>query len=67
MYTASMDEWLMHVPRVQKIWRSIPRPAKSYAELKMVHCYFIIYISSCVVLALCHRDGHCKLVTHIGI
>jgi len=35
--------------------------------LQTVRYRFNTYVSSCVALALCCGDGHCKLVTRFGV
>jgi len=41
--------------------------AKSCTVLQTVHHRFNIYAGSCVALALCHGDGHRKLVTPFAV
>jgi len=50
--TASMAERLTRVPRMRKVWRSNPEPAKSYTALQTVCHRFNIYTSTCIALPL---------------
>jgi len=54
---------LTRVPRVRKVESSrIPKADQILHSVATVHHRFNIYSGSCVALALCHEDGHHKLI-----